>query len=114
MPVEQPSNIYREQLTSLYHGLALWKPNPVEDIYNQVSIGDVGYISSEGIFIRMFNVTLPWNDRSNRRLAEPEPYDDPLTLASIVRENFGQVDYYSRHVSREENAGNIQAVTPEQ
>ena len=113
MPVEQPSNIYREQLGSLYHGLALWKPNPVEDIYNQVSIGDVGYISSEGIFIRVFNVTLPWNDRSNRRLAEPEPYD-PLTLASIVRENFGQVDYYSRHVSREENAGNIHAATREQ
>jgi hypothetical protein len=113
MPVEQPSNIYREQLTSLYHGLALWKPNPAEDIYNQVSIGDVGYISSEGIFIRVFNVTLPWDDRSNRRLAEPEPYD-PLTLASITRENFGKVDYYSRHVSREENSGNIQAATHKQ
>jgi hypothetical protein len=113
MPVEQPSNIYREQLTSLYHGLALWKPNPAEDIYNQVSIGDVGYISSEGIFIRMFNVTLLWDDRSNRRLAEPDPYD-PLTLASITRENFGKVDYYSRHVSREENSGNIQAATHKQ
>jgi hypothetical protein len=113
MPVEQPSNIYREQLTSLYHGLALWKPNPVEDIYDQVSIGDVGYISSEGIFIRMFNVTLPWDDRSNRRLADPEPYDS-LTLASIVRENFSQVDYYSRHVSREENTRNIQAATHEE
>ena len=113
MPVEQPSNIYREQLTSLYHGLALWKPNPVEDIYNQVTIGDVGYISSEGIFIRMFNVTLPRDDRLNRRLAEPEPYD-PLTLASITREIFGPIDYYSRHVSRKENAGNIQAASPEQ
>ena len=113
MPVEQPSNIYREQLTSLYHGLALWKPNPVENIYNQVSIGDVGYISSEGIFIRMFNVTLPWNDRSNTRLAQPEPYD-PLTLASIIHENFGQVDHYSRRVSREENDGNTQAASPEQ
>ena len=113
MPVEQPSNIYREQLTSLYHGLALWKPNPVEDVYNQVSIGDVGYISPEGIFIRMFNLTLPSNDQSNRTLAEPDPYD-PLTLASITRENFGQVDYYSRQVSREENAGNIQVATHEQ
>ena len=113
MPVEQPSKIYREQLTSLYHGLALWKPNPVEGIYDQVSIGDVGYISSEGIFIRMFNVTLPWNDRLNRRLANPEPYDS-LSPASIIRENFSKVDYYSRHVSREENAGNIQAMSPEQ
>ena len=110
MPVEQQLNIYREQLTSLYHGLALWKPNPAEDIYDQVSIGDVGYVSSEGIFIRMFNVTLPWDNQSNRRLAEPEPYD-PLTLASITRENFGPVDYYSRQVSRKENAGNIQAAS---
>ena len=113
MPVEQPSNIYREQLTSLYHGLALWKPNPIKGIYNHVSIGDVGYISSEGIFVRIFNVTLPWNDKSNRRLAEPGPYD-PLTLADIIPDDFGQVDYYSRNVTREENVGNIQAATHEQ
>jgi hypothetical protein len=112
MPVEQPFNIYQEQLTSLYHGLALWRPNPVESIYNQVSIGDVGYIS-DGVFIRMFNVTLPWDDRSNRRLAEPERYDS-LIFASVIRESFGQVDYYSRRVSREENAGNTWASSPEQ
>ena len=52
----------------------------------------------------MFNVTLPWNGQSNRRLAEPQPYDDPLTLASIVRENFGQVDYYSVMCLERENA----------
>ncbi|KAF8474351.1 hypothetical protein DFH94DRAFT_695423 [Russula ochroleuca] len=112
MPVEQPFNIYQEQLTSLYHGLALWRPNPVESIYNQVSIGDVGYIS-DGVFIRMFNVTLPWDDQSNRRLAEPERYDS-LIFASVIRETFGQVDYYSRRVSREENAGNTWASSPEQ
>jgi len=113
MPVEQPSDIYREQLTSLYHGLALWDPNPVENVFTQVSIGDVGYISSEGIFIRMFNVTLPWDDPSNRRLAQPEPYGH-LTPASIIRGNFSQVDYYSRNVSREENFGNIHAATHQQ
>ncbi|KAH9997547.1 hypothetical protein BJV77DRAFT_1065167 [Russula vinacea] len=112
MPVEQPFDIYQEQLTSLYHGLALWRPNPVENIYHQVSIGDVGYIS-EGVFIRMFNVTLPWNDESNRILGEPERYDS-LTFTGIVREHFGQVDYYSRRVSREENTGNTQALSPEQ
>ena len=60
----------------------------------------------------MFNVTLPWDDQSNRRLVEPEAYD-PLTLAShgIIRQDFGEVDYYSRNVSREENAGNIQAAS---
>ena len=61
----------------------------------------------------MFNVTLPWHDQSNRRLAAPEPYD-PLTVASIVRESFNKVDYYSRQVSRKENADNTQAASPEQ
>ncbi len=114
MPVKHPFNIYREQLWPLYHGSALWKPNPVESIYNQVSIGDVGYIY-EGSFIRMFNVTLPWDDESNRTLGEPYRYD---LLSSdsfaIRRETFGKVDYYSRRVSREENVGNTQAASPDE
>jgi hypothetical protein len=115
MPVEHPSNTYREQLTSLYHGLALWKPNPVEGIYDQVSIGDVGYISSEGIFIRMFNVTLPWVDLPNRR-SPTKPVYDPLTQTIINRESFGPIDYPSRQVAREENASpsNMQATSHEQ
>ena len=109
--MEQPSNIYRDQLTSLYHGLALWNPDPVKDIYDQVSIGDVGYMSSEGDFIRMFNVTLPRDDQSNRRHAEqPGPYD-PLTPSIIIRRRFGPIDRYSRKVSNVGNAGNIHADT---
>lgn len=113
MPVAQPIfNIYREQLSSINHGLALWRPNPVEDIYNQVSIGDVGYIS-DGVFIRMFNVTLPWDDESNTRLAEPDRYD-PLPMSNIIRGTFGKIDHYSRRVCGEENAGNPQAASPQQ
>ena len=114
MPVDQPFSIYQGQLTCLYHGTALWRPSPVEDIYNQVSIGDVGYIS-DGVFIRMFNATLPWNDESNIRLGlgGPEPYDS-LIVSGTIRGTFGQVDHCSRRVSREENAGNIQASSPEQ
>ena len=113
MPVERPSNVYREQLSSLYHGLALWKPNPA-GMYDHVSIGDVGYIS-RGAFIRMFNVTLPWDDHSNTRLGSKPPYD-LLNSGDITsrRENFGKLEYYSRGVIREENAGNMQAATPEQ
>src|SRR6267154_239219 len=113
MPVKHSFNIYREQLWPLYHGFALWRPNPVEGIYNQVSIGDVGYIS-EGVFIRMFNVTLPWDDESNRRHGrEPDRYD-PLVFTSVDRKTFGETDHYSRRVSREENAGNTQASSPDQ
>ncbi len=113
MPVDRPFDIYREQLSSLYHGFALWKPNP-EGLYDHVSIGDVGYVS-EGAFIRMFNVTLSWDDESNRLLGEP-PHYDPLTSGNftIRREAFGKVDYYSRHVSREENANNALAASPDE
>ena len=113
MPVECPSDVYREQLSSLYHGLALWKPNPV-GLYDQVSIGDVGYVS-EGAFIRMFNVTLPWDDESNRKFGKPDSYDVlNLNSFTIRREALGKVEYYSRHVLREENANNALAASPEQ
>ena len=74
MPVERPFNVYQEHLSSPPLGLALWKPSP-ENLYDQVSIGDVGFLS-EGAFIRMFNVTLPWDDKSNRSLGcRPNEYD---------------------------------------
>jgi hypothetical protein len=67
MPVDQPWNVYREQLSALYHGYALWEPSPMGGLYDMVSIGDVGYVYN-GSFYRMFNVTLPWDDPSNNRL----------------------------------------------
>jgi hypothetical protein len=113
MTIEQPSHIYQEQLSSTSHGLALWKPNP-EGLYHQVSIGDVGYVD-EGAFIRMFNVTLPCDDKSNKTFGDPFHYDllpsDSFTTRS---ETFGTLDHYSRGVSREDNAHNILAKTPEQ
>jgi hypothetical protein len=113
MSVRQPYDIYQEQLTTPNRGLALWKPKPVEDIYDHVSIGDVGYIS-EGSFIRLFNVTLPWDDELNRKHERgPERYN-PLTFKGVDRDTFRQVDYYSSGVTREENAGNRQARSPDQ
>ena len=113
MTIEQPFHIYQEQLSSIYHGLALWKPNP-EDVYDQVSIGDLGCVD-EGAFIRMFNVTLPWDDESNKTFGDPFHYD-PLSSDSfrIRNENFGKSDHYSRGVSRVDNAHNIHAKTPDQ
>ena len=63
MPIESASNIYQDQLTSLFHGIALWNPDP-RNHNARVSIGDVGFLV-EGAFIRMFNVMLPWNNPSN-------------------------------------------------
>jgi hypothetical protein len=121
MPENPPFTVYRDQLTSLYHGLALWKPNPPkagdppEAIYDKVSIGDVGYVR-EGVFIRMFNVMLPWDHESNRILGERVPYESLTcgSFASILEDPFDKEEYCSRYVSTETNAGNVQATTPDE
>ena len=112
MPVDPPFTVYRDQLSAPSHGLALWHPNPPKTIYNNVSVGDVGYLH-EGMFIRMFNVMLPWDHPSNAVLGEPEPYD-PLGRdhTHMIRfSNFGQVVHCSCFVTAQTNAGNLQAMT---
>ncbi|KAN0107071.1 hypothetical protein V8E52_010516 [Russula decolorans] len=108
------SKVYQDQLTTLSHGLALWNPNPPKEIYDKVSIGDVGYLH-EGSFIRMFNVMLPWSHELNRTLGEPEPYEllDCGPFANILKRQFDRVKHCSRYVSSETNAGNMQAMTPD-
>ena len=63
----------------------------------------------------MFNVTLSRDDESNNTLGEPCHYD-PLRLSNftVSRERFGQIDYYSRRVVKEENSGNTGASSPDQ
>ncbi|KAI0280746.1 fungal-specific transcription factor domain-containing protein [Russula aff. rugulosa BPL654] len=114
MPVDPPFNVYRDQLTSHYHGLALWNPNPPKTIYNHVSIGDVGYVQ-EGVFIRMFNVILPWDHESNRTLGEPEPYEslDCGPFPKFLDVPLKTQEHYSRYVSIETNDSNAQAKVPE-
>jgi hypothetical protein len=115
MSADPPFSVYRDQLTALYLGLALWNPNPPKDIYNNVSIGDVGYMH-EGMFIRMFNVTLPWDHPSNGLVGIPEPYV-PLDFGpftNTIEAHFDKVDHYSHFVTAETNAGNHQAMTPDE
>ena len=109
MSVDQPFNIYREQLSSQYHGLALWDPKPVENLHKQpdhVSIGDVGYLYN-GAFIRMFNVTLPWDDPSNGLLGKPEKYEriKPSDFGSICDNEIREGEYYTLRVSKVDNIG---------
>jgi hypothetical protein len=115
MPVDPPFVVYRDQLTALSHGLALWNPDPPKNIYNNVSIGDVGYLH-EGMFIRMFNVTLPWNHPSNGLLGKPEPYYplDCGPFTNTIEARFDKVDYYSRSVTAKTNSGDSQAMTPDE
>ena len=106
MPVDQPFNVYREQLTSQYHGTALWHPDPVEVLYDcgHISIGDVGYLD-DGDFIRMFNVTLPWDDPSNAKHGIPNEFSS-LEQGLVRGSQICQTEYYSPHVSKEDNTRN--------
>ncbi|KAF8463242.1 hypothetical protein DFH94DRAFT_858011, partial [Russula ochroleuca] len=107
MPVDPPFNIYLDELSSLPHGLALWR------IRNIVSIGNVGYFH-EGSFICLFNVLLPCYDMRNRTVIDAKFYE-PLdrNLLDITRSHFTRVQYYSRDVSAVTKPGNnMQATTP--
>ena len=86
----QPFNVYREQLSSQYHGLALWNPNPVKGLFkdpDHVSIGDVGYLDN-GAFIRIFNAKLPRDHPSNQFIELPVEYKP------LKREHFNNVRRY--------------------
>ncbi|KAI0299855.1 hypothetical protein BC826DRAFT_715775 [Russula brevipes] len=104
MPVSQPHNVYREQLSSHCLGLALWDPAPNPSINDHVSIGDVGFVR-QGVFLRMFNVTLPHDHPSNKKIGEPDPYNplDPGSFVNLFGSTLTKGDYPSRHVSAEED-----------
>jgi hypothetical protein len=107
MSVDEAFNIYREQLSSKSHGLALWDPKPVENLHRQpghVSIGDVGYLE-DGAFMRIFNVTLPWDDPSNRLIGEPGQYEHikPSDFANVRDSEIREGEYYTRYVVKVDN-----------
>ena len=113
MSAGRPCDIYREQLIPLDHGHALWQPNPVEGFYDQVTIGDVGYLS-DGFFHRMFNVTLPWDDPSNQRHGVPPQRYEPLDigpLPNVRKAILTKGRHYSRNVHPRSNFYNTSAQT---
>jgi hypothetical protein len=103
---DRPFTVYRDQLSARSHGLALWNPDPL-NLYDKVSIGDVGYLY-QGVFIRMFNVMLPWDHPSNRYrfVRSPEAYDplDGGPFTNTIEAQFDEVVLTSRFVTAETNA----------
>ena len=100
--VSPPHDVFREQLASLFYGCALWVPDPAP-LYQQVSIGDVGYVR-DGYFVRMFNVLLEWDDPRNHTFCIPEQYTslDMGPFVNTRKSKFSKGSYYSRHVTSEE------------
>jgi len=107
-------HVYPEQLTSLFHGQALWEPNPA-NVYPHVSVGDVGYVR-EGRFYRLFNVLLEWDHPSNRSFVQPEPYIRlDLGPFTNIRESVSpRGDYYSRNVIPSHGSDNFRAEGPDE
>jgi hypothetical protein len=111
MPVDQPFNIYREQLrfSFPYHGLALWDPTPVQVLFRypgHVSIGDVGYLDN-GTFMRIFNVKLPRDHPSNTFIFMPGEYK-PLEqehFDNVRRSEVPQREYHTPYVSKVDDVG---------
>jgi hypothetical protein len=93
-------DIYREQLASLYHGHALWQPDPA-GLYDRVQVGDVGIVK-QGHFLRMFNALVPHNDPA-QVYGVPEGFV-PLNMGpfqNIRTLNLQQGDYCSNTVTVE-------------
>ncbi len=116
MPADQPFDIYQEQLSSQYLGLALWDPNPVQGLFNDpgpghVAIGDVGYLD-KGAFIRIFNVKLSRDHPSNKFIEIPAEYWPIREHFDNVRRSKVCQEVYSSHVSKTDN--NFRAKTPEE
>lgn len=108
-----PYQVYRDQLTSLFHGHAIWDPDPA-GVYEGVSVGDVGYMR-DGYFFRMFNVLSEWNDPSNCKLFQPESYPrlELGPFLNIKESKFSKGDYHSRFVVAEEGVP-YHASTPDE
>ncbi|KAH9171912.1 hypothetical protein EDB89DRAFT_1028605 [Lactarius sanguifluus] len=85
---------YQDQLASLYHGHALWVPDPA-GLYDHVRVGDVGYVR-QGYFLRLFNALLSANDPT-QVYGVPEGFV-PLNLGpftNIRTLNLFSGDYFS-------------------
>lgn len=78
MPSKNPEvEVYVKELSKLRYGYPLYDPDPAES-YDRVRIGDVGYVTDYGCFLRLFNVFYP-EDHPINNLGVPEgfvPFDE--------------------------------------
>lgn len=58
------STHYARYLSCLNHGYALFEPDPASCDFDQVRVGDVGYVQ-DGAFCRLFNVCVSSDDPIN-------------------------------------------------
>ncbi|OCB89628.1 hypothetical protein A7U60_g3226 [Sanghuangporus baumii] len=80
-----PHELYAWQLQCLNYGYALFEPNP-NGAYDFIRVGDVGYVSEDGKFMKLFNA---FSDPSS-----------PENLAARLPDNFQPIDTIFRETDR--------------
>ena len=57
--------------------------------------------------MRMFNVTLPWDDPSNKLLGNPMKYEliEPSRFSNVRDKEIREGERYTVHVSKVDNVG---------
>lgn len=76
-----PHELYALKLQCLDLGVALFEPNP-NGAYDFVRIGDVGYVSEDGKFMKLFNA---FSDRDSQANVGSHFPDDFERMAEIYR-----------------------------
>lgn len=104
------SSTYREKLAIKYptHGHALWEPDP-GGLYDVVEVGDVGFISREGYFCRLFNALHPRDHTDRHALNYPQRLEPKKSL-HIRRSRDNQKDFCSKNVAKLSSEPDIHAL----
>ncbi|KLO18857.1 hypothetical protein SCHPADRAFT_819107 [Schizopora paradoxa] len=63
-PLNPEAEVYVKELRKLRYGFPLYDPDPAQS-YDRVRIGDVGHVTDNGCFLRLFNVFYPEGDPIN-------------------------------------------------
>ncbi|KAH8984652.1 hypothetical protein EDB86DRAFT_2810657 [Lactarius hatsudake] len=106
-------NTYQDQLASLYHGHALWVPDPCE-LYDRVRVGDVGYVKQDH-FLCLFNALVLADDDA-QEYSVPGGFV-PLDMGpfkNIRKLNLFQQDYCSNTVIVDHKDDRQQAAGPDE
>jgi hypothetical protein len=88
------AEVYVRHLLPKKCGFPLWVPKPHPNLPEEyrrkgVDIGDVGIVTSNGVFDFLFNICLPANDPINDNLVPPDftPLDLPRRRHVIIERN---------------------------
>jgi hypothetical protein len=79
------NEIYVRQLLPKKHGYPLWCPKPPDDLPPEyqavgVTIGDVGVITEDGLFDRIFNICSPAEDLT----AVPSGFEQMISPMDVL------------------------------